>query len=476
MEGTEAKVTVKVINTKDVEKVEIAATLKGDINALDPDTEVVATITPKNIVRFERIDFAFTAKDGTNLSEYLHDASHYGDVRLIRQNVTSEHLFRLIEDGYDGQKIKINITGFYTVSGVEKSVSVVKEVAVKRMAVTPKFKTAKGSINPDFEKSHMINFNLSGSQCIRYDLQCEVYDGKTKTELSPYVNLGLDGGLIAFNEYYVGMDALKKYAGKTLDIKVTPVLPAGVTSRTIKELKTSTYKLTVIDNSKKPFTATATVKGSINSISSKSYVNISLKYKNLYNNSQLVTKADFYQLNGSNRIDCNDLFLYGLITYEYTAPRSILVYESGFEDVPDGTYKIDINTTLRGSTDVICTTTASFKVKKGSVSFSSDKSILELYNNNTKRDTFVLTTKSDLLNGVSNVTIADNSSIFDVYRLGNGKFSIGFKRNLDGTKHVEADKKNNPITKAVTKTVKLNVYNKGSDKPATYSIKVKINP
>ncbi len=470
--GTAAKVTITVVSTKDSGKVGMTVSLKGELNAFDPNySYVTATVTPKNIARFETVTVSLKTSDGKPISEeYVYGITGSDGVTRIRQNVAGEHIFPLIEGNLDGKKIKANITGMYLMGGKPEYVSVVKDITVKRNAVTPKLNANKATINPAYQDSQTIYFYATGSDSYTlFNYMCRVYCGKENIFNQ---SAELEYGTCSFTLDSENIGDLSMYKGKTLEVRITPTLPAGLDDKTFKELKTVTYKLTILDPAKSPVSVKASVKGSINSISYYSFAEISLKYKNIYNTGGYHLYAHFYPVKGDQSIDWDSKFSY---YPDYYNNEKLYVYRQEYYDtIPDGTYKIDI--ALKSGDIEICNTTASFKVAKGKVAFVISKGTMELYNNNTKRDTFVLKTKETSMDDVHSVVIADDSSIFDLYSLGNGKYSIGLKRTENGSKYVEVDKKKNPITKAVTKTVKLNVYNEGSDKPATYSIKVKINP
>ncbi len=480
LSGTGASVQVKVVATKDLENVGLDIALKGELNALDPYSTMDAVVTGKNIVKLSGLEYKIIAKNGTDVSDYF-ELSSEGNTIQIAQNY-DEYQLPLIVANLDGQKVKLNVTAKYVLNGKVESNSAVKEFTVKRSAITPKFPVSKASININYEKGHTLTVTVPASEYyFKWHLDVKIYNGKQKLDTFDVISgesVNYDTGefSIRFYDEHIGFEKLWPYVGKTLDVKVTPYIPDEITNRTFKELKTSTYKLTVLDSNKKKPSVKATVKGSINNIDDSSEVKITQKYQNIYSSEGYFISYKIYQMVGGVEKNYTGDFVGHYEEGSNINSSVCFIAKCPGATVPAGTYKIELSTCDIKTHNRICYTTTSFKVTKGKTAFTLDKSQVELVNNNTKRATFELANKNQANNVISNVEIADKSTIFELYSLGNGKYSIGFKKNADGSRYVELDKKKNPITSAVTKTVKLNVYNEGSDKPATVSIKVKIQP
>jgi hypothetical protein len=473
--GSAAVLTLKTLGAKEAEKVSATLSVKGTMDAMKPDTSMNLTFNFKNSGGLIPKDIRFFTADGAkeDVTPYFYIRGTSAGKYIIQE----KYSYALLSAGLAGKKVLINATFEYGIrdSSVKKEFSLTKTVTIKASTVTPKFAVTKATLNPyvDSGVDFALEYGFADVSRYYYNISYDVLVGGEVLEQGKTARTGI---------IYIPGDVIRSAKGKTIEIKAVPARPMAVPSSvTIKEFKNATCKLTVLGDAKAKVTCSVKAKGSIDAIKDTSYVIVNMTVKNAYSPSFETFELaglDVYRMEKGERVSYSDCIMpwsypglkYGFALYKNPDSTRVLepgsykcdmkiAYASGYDE-EEGKYE-------RAYTNV----TFSFKVVRGSVTLTANKKQLELLNNNTRRDTVTFKAKDTSVNPVSKVEVADANSPFKAYYLGNGKVSIGFK---DG-RYTEM-KSGKPITAAVTKSVKLNVYFIGSSKPNTVTLKVKINP
>nr|MCR5671512.1 hypothetical protein [Butyrivibrio sp.] len=466
--GSAIVYSLSVLSVKAAKKVSISASVKGEINVFNTSSAVTVILKGKNISRFNEISCKVLSAKGDDLTDlFVCETDIQKNKIVIRENADNgANPYTLIKNNLDGKKVKIVITCKYGEDN--KSLSVSKTVSVKRKSVTVKPSAAKVSLNPLTDRGYTFNYRLNGCNT-RVFADCTLsYKKKVLDTRTSLLTDNFGSYEFAFSE----IEDVSRYYGKTLDLKITLHLDKDHTQRSFKELKSITCKITVLNPLKSKVSFTSSSKGSINNVNDNSFATISFKGKNTKASPVvLIDDTEVYRVNGKKKkISYTACFIYAL------EDGKVIIKRNPFYGnyLATGAYKVDLKLSYDTYDGLkYCKSTASIKVTKGSCSYSFDKKTPELINNNTKRDTFYISNKNEATNVIVYVKVAEKSSIFDLMYLGDGKCSIGFT----GGKHLEKKKdKKSPITSAVTKSVKLYVYNDGSNKPTLVTLKVKIYP
>ena len=474
--GAAVTATVKVLGTKDAGKVSVSLGTKGSINALDPSSKVLVTISGKNValgsIYSMDADFGAYLADGTNVTNlfrgvpessnqfYLAEADSTGDLKLIKNNLA-------------GKKVNIRFNYRYYSEGVEKSANATKTITIGKGSVTPKFDKTKITLNPAYGEYVPVEFNLTGTN-YNYSVNYSICSGKKvlySTLRSTYAGENYSYGTSWFDLYDI--PSYQSYLGKTLDVKLTPVMPDDISTAAFKELKTATLKVALINPKKTLVSASASTRGSIDALYSYSSAVITLKYKNTHRQ-PYSSVLRIYNASDKKKTDSSYSFSWSKIYSSNGDSVTYEVFRKGNSSLTPGSYKIEINSEIYAKNGSMynITTTSSFKVVKSKDPVSCDRAILQLVNNNSKRDFFTLSLKDSSMNRITSVYVEDTNSEFKVEWMANGKFSLGFKNG----RYVELDKKKKPITTAITKNVKIAVLQEGCYEPTIITVKVKILP
>ncbi len=472
--------TVKTVAAKDAAKVDVSLGSKGSVDAMKFGSELKIIVNSKNagLIRPVESSFAIVTADADKrtVTDYFDINYDYDDTITISE----ESSFDLLRQGLEGKKLNFSSTFEYLYCGPEgnmtKQIYASKIFTVGKSTVAPKLSTTKASINPYIDSNFRIKYSFPNMS--KFNVSYDILVGGNVAEHNDTAYLGYID---------IGDTTILNASGKTIEVRVAPKNPPYMAQeRVIKEFKNATCKITVLNPVKAKVSGTATVKGSINSIKDTVYANVTIKLKNMYAGTDYASHVEaldysVYTLDKKKgRTDYTDDFWIYNGNYDDEVGRNFLLTRNMDKDfINAGTYKCDLKYGYVSGYDSeekpiksYFNVTFNLKVTRGSVSLLSSKKQAELLNDNTRRDTFVISAKDKTLNPISNIEVADKSSPFKANYLGNGKVSLGYS---DG-RHVENDKKGNPITKAVTKTVKFKVYFVGSNKPNTISLKVRISP
>jgi hypothetical protein len=472
--------TLKTVSEKDSEKISISAATKGTIDAMKYGTSMNVTITAKNVgIAYTNVKIFKTDGDKGEITDLFRIRD---DIDLDKLQVEERDRNSLLRAGLAGKKVLINCTFNYTYYGngdeVRKQASVTKTVTIKSSNVTPKLSVTKATLNPYADTDFILRYSFPDNPYNYYNVSYDVLVGSEVVDHNPSSYSGY---------IHIQNETLRKAQGKTIVVKVKALQPAFMPEGVeLKEFKNATCKLTVLSAAKAKPQISFAVKGSINNIKAYSYINLTMKVKNINEygpgTNLKFGRPDYYRIENGVRVSYSDCFFIERIP---GSGNNFILYSMADEAVggarllEPGTYYYEQS--YRYPTDYNEATeeykweeaklTFSFKVTRGSASLTASKKQVELQNNNTRRDTLTYVCKDKSINAISKVEVADANSPFKAYYLGNNKVSIGFK---DG-KYTEM-KNGKPITAAVTKNVKLNIYFLGSSKPNTVTLKVKINP
>ena len=143
---------------------------------------------------------------------------------------------------------------------------------------------------------------------------------------------------------------------------------------------------------------------------------------------------------------------------------------SGVDDIAEGTYKATIEADLGAGGKV--TTVASFKVVRGNTKTKISPTSMTLVNRDYVKSCPVNIEHISDVNEITNVTLGAYDNVFELVKHGSmDKWRVKLKYG-----YVERTKKGVPITSKVKKTVPINVYYEGSNKPDTVKLTVNIEP
>ncbi len=504
--GTNFTYQFTVVDVKNAGKPSISISkIVNGLDPFDPNSQTEIYYTTKNIAPTEFVSNAdvkiFTSK-GEDVTKYFAvyptASNDDGCSVILEPNTYSYGMYPLISQELDGQTLKVSLRSEKYIDGKAVQVQAPnKSIKIKSGSVTPKIiGSTKSTMNPGYENTVDITYLLPNYYYSMYedknwidsriDICC---GGKVLCSTTDYSSTNITEGDDIYQKCEAslcipalltesGVD-VSTVIGKTIDIKIVPLLPSGITTRKLSGLKAATYKLTIVNPVKTLVSASAKTTGSINNVKDSTNVSITYTFKNIMDYDAILDYkfSDIYLVKGSEKVNCSSYFINDHYYVDNMANFTSLITRKAGKTPEPGTYKVDFTYMIRDKqyNPKTVTITSTFKVTRGSITLVSDKKAPELYNNNSKRTTITLSTKDKTLNAIDRVVLADTDSIFNIEDLGYGKISLGFKNG----KHIETTTvkgKQMPITKAVTKTVKVNVYNVGSSKPTQYSIKVKINP
>ena len=440
-------ITVKAL--KDSAKMDMSISAKGSVDASVPYSVLGLTITGKNVNLYGRdghITVNLDDQNKTDITRYFYtDVYHYNGKEFGYIENTD---FSLLEAGYGGKKAVANIT--YVINGTP--VSKTYSFKIGKSTITPKFKTAKVTLNPDNDYKSYASFVFTHNNSYSYSYKVEFTCGKDNVS-----------NKFTYYDYGSQIDVICKdidsMAGKTYTMKVTPyvsdtdALPAKAATATI-----------VVQKKDTAVTMSAKTTGSIDAVKrTASTVNINLTYKNVYAYHMNVSVLNITDNKG--KIDVTDKF--GIP--QPFANRVYFYYND--TDIEPGTYKVNIQAALVSGKNI--TTTASFKVVRGKTNTKINPTSVTLVNRDYTKSCPVNITRDKDVKAITNVTLG--SGFDEVFTLNHDSSWDNLRIRLKNG-YVEKTKKGVPITSKVKKTVPVNVYYNGSSKPDTVKLTVTIEP
>ena len=463
---TTKDITVKVLSEKDSKKMGISVSGKGSIDASVPSSELDLAITGDRVTLYKRKlindpdnSIKVTLKNnGTDITEYFKIAYKYrpGDrwgmeYDFTNYIITEKTPFSLLKAGYAGKKATANIT--YKING--KNVSNTYDFTIGNSKVIPKLDTDKVTLNPDFNTQGII-FTMKHDNVRNYNYSIGFTCGKTNaTNLFEY---GFDP---SSNAIRVNPKDPAKMAGKTYTMKVTPIvkdadLPA----------KPATVKITVLSEKKSALSLSAGTSGSIDAVRNGSAVAVTLKFKNVHNPASEIENITKLNVKSGNGKSVSGKFS---VKYEENTTKAYIAYNG--DNIDPGTYKATLVVDLKTGDTFI--TDVSFKVTRGKTNTKLSPTVATLVNRDYSRACPVNVVRGRDVNEITNVALG--SGYEDIFTLSSfGSWDDLRLRLKYG--YVEKTKKGVPITKAVKKTVPVNVYYNGSSKPDTVKLTVTIEP
>jgi hypothetical protein len=246
-------------------------------------------------------------------------------------------------------------------------------------------------------------------------------------------------------------------------------------SDTPLKTKSTTVKITVLDPTKANNAPKLSAKalGSIDAVRDDTSAIAEVTIKNVYDPDAHLDKIECVNITRKVKgkvVEFTDQF------YILTNGRDVIIEREGSDNLEPGTYQADLNVTLDkavASGKKSFPVSFSFKVVRGKTGAAISVLSYLINRDYDSKVTLVTGTKDAEVNSITKVEFAGNT--YDgvyvleetaedgVYEL---KFAPGYVEKKSGK----------PITKAVTKTVPVNVYFDGSDTPDKINVKIVTNP
>ncbi len=472
-EGVAKTVTVSTPTKANSEKPSITFKTKGGIDASIPHSEVPGvselelTLTGKNFNLYGRnVTFSSQLTNGTDITELL-EYDYNSKTGLV--TIFEEEAFTLLSKGYAGKQFKTTVTYPVQIGGTNTTQTATSAASkIAQSAVTPKLDLTTVSINPAYNDADIETkvINLPGG----------IFNYSVTLDCGRGVEVPFDYDIYTYDNYSIprdviqilmpeNMSELKPVYGKTCTVKITPVLPNGVSGSL--NAKPATFKLSVLDPQKSKVTMSAKVTGKIDAIRDDTYANVDVSFKNLFDLESLDYDVDctqIYQKKGKEIINFTDCF-----DVDCDGTNLLIMREDhGDVNLTAGSYKADIVACIEkvSGEELNLTTTITFSVVRGTKTGAAIATEGKLVNRDYGRYVMLnLTVQDPTVNEV--VDVVSGNSIYKIEEGGSGIYYLTFAN----SSYVEKTGKN-PIKKAVTKTVPISVYFEGS--PVADKINVKI--
>ncbi|MCR5267645.1 MAG: hypothetical protein K6E16_03940 [Lachnospiraceae bacterium] len=474
-EGVAKTVTVSTPTKANSEKPSITFKTKGGIDASIPHSDVSGvselelTLTGKNFNLYGRnVTFSSQLTNGTDITELL-EYDYNSKTGLV--TIFEKEAFTLLSKGYAGKQFKTTVTYPVQIGGMNTTQTATSAASkIAQSAVTPKLDQTTVSINPAYNDADIETkvINLPGG-IFNYSVTLDCGRGVEVPfgyEFYTDYNYSLPRDVIQIL-MPANMSELKPVYGKTCTVKITPVLPNGVSGSL--NGKPATFKISVLDPQKSKVTMTAKATGKLDAIRDDTYVNVDVSFKNLFDLESLDYDVDctqIYQKKGKeiiNFTDCFDVDCDG---------TNLQIWREYDENLTAGSYKADIVACVEklSGEEINLTTTITFTVirgaKTGAAIATEGKLVNRDYNRAVKLSVDV---KDPTVNEV--VKVESGNKIYQIMKVSEGIYKLGFA----DPAYVEKSG-NKPITKAVTKTVPISVYYNGSTVPDKVNVKIITEP
>ncbi|MBR4718872.1 MAG: hypothetical protein IKP31_01375, partial [Lachnospiraceae bacterium] len=454
-------ITVKVLKAGAQMSIS-SVSAKGSIDASLSNSYIYLTFTGKNVdLDWRTATCNITLKDKTKkdiTSEYFGAGAYYDSYGKTVGYIRCYSGAKLLKDGYAGKKATATFT--FDVEGTQLNKTY--DFTIGNSKVTPKLCTDKVTLNPVYDNSTNVTFYLKNEFANNYKYNVTILD-KNKKSADDLFDVTMD---ISSSPVYIKVTPknISKLAGQTYTMKITPYWEYD---GELVPLKTGTATATIAVLKKPDVTISAKTNGSIDVVRDNTCVGIDLTYKNMYIDPYHAFDNATINITDSKGNDVTNKF-----DWEIYSPYYGYIYRGeGVDNITAGTYKATIKLISEEYPSV--ETTASFKVTRGSTGTKLNPKSVTLVNRDYSRSYIVNIDRASDVNQITNVTLGDAfKDVFVLSKHGSmDKWRVKVKYG-----YVERTNKGVPITKAVKKTVPINVYYNGSLKPDTVKLTVTIEP
>ncbi len=463
--GASKTITVSIPSRQnlDPEKCSLTVKGKGALDASVPDSEIAITLTGKNFnVRDKCPDWNTVLKNGTDITDLLH-YSYDEEIGVLYVNESRP--FALLKAGY--AQMQATTTVSFEFNNVTVAASYTGKIA--QSTVSPKLGVTAVTINPVYN-NRTIFIPVTNLEPEIYDYNVEIVGPDAKTT-APFTGI--------FNHTEINdhdaievvpvMSGLPSVYGKSCTVKITPVVPE---SNVTLKAKTVSAKIKVLDitKSKNEASASAKVKGAVDPVRDDSAAKATLTIKNVFEPEKIF--AGYICNNITTKVKNQVKAVTGQFKFERDGWDILVRRQDGF-NLTAGTYQANMILYLKDAENnlVECPFSFTFKVTRGKTDAKigvAGKLINRVYD----RTVTMNVTSTAGVNAVSRVELA-GTAYDDVYVL--EQVSDGVYRLKFAPGYVEMKNKK-PITKAVTKTVPVNVYFEGSDVADKINVKIVTDP
>jgi hypothetical protein len=468
--GKAKTITIKTVAEKSKDQIAVTAKTKGAIDASIYGSAMNITFTGKNTcLDYQLPDISVFDSKMTNITDmYLLNfaPNNPGTGYIVTETVP----FTLLAQDLAGQKVTV-LFDYGEVMG--KPLNATCSFKIGKSTVTPKLNLTSVSYNPAVP-TESINATITNLPGGTYDYIVAMTCGKEN------ISLGYSTDVIGEQDVIcIGTSELGKYAGKTISVKITPVVPSDYEDVTLPA-KAATLTIKVLSPAKTKVSVTGKVKGSIDAVRDTTNATITLTYKNLYDPESILEGYSYYffQQTKSGNTTCDGLF--------YVDPDyPLVIRRNPGSNIPAGTYKATVTSYFKtGEDTVTLSTVVTFKVvrgsktgvainpESGSFSGTTGKLINREY---TRKLVYNATVKDLNVNSISRIALGGDGKFDDTFILIQNPFCPWSFSLYLREGYVEMSK-GKAITKAVTKTVPIEIYYEGSNVPDKINIKVMITP
>ena len=472
--GAAKTITVKTVDKKNMDKMGLKVKAKGAIDASKPGSALTFAITGKNVNLYGRTGTAsIMLGDEPVTGNFTYAYNSKTGVMTIREKESVP--FCLIENELAGKKVSVTVK--YDIGGMELNTTISTKIGNSQ--ITPKLGFTSAAINPQYNNSYEafgIDVPITNLVPNTYDYSIGQTCGKANITLfEPTVYSDYDVDVLKIR---IPIGSISEYIGKTISVVITPKLPTGMIGKL--NAKSATFKITVQNPAKAKALVSAKVKGNIDAIRNDTYASAMLNFKNIYDPFQVLDDIDCDYIYQTVTVDkkkinmtCTDLFN---CTFNHSTGAVEFRRAGGAANLPAGTYKAVI-TAKDYYGRFKFTTTVNIKVVRGSktgVAINPNK--LKLVNRDPSSYGLLnITVKDTRVNPISAVKVGSKfENAFGtemIYSDPDSPLAVIFMK--EG--YVEKTR-NKAITKAVTKTVPVEIYYVGSKVPDKVNVKVTINP
>ncbi|MCR5223314.1 MAG: hypothetical protein K6D90_10680 [Lachnospiraceae bacterium] len=463
--GASKTITVSIPSQQnlDPEKCSLTVKGKGALDASVPGSEIAITLTGKNFnVRDKCPVWKTVLENGTDITDLLY-YSYDEEIGVLYVNESGP--FALLKAGY--AQMKATTTVSFEFNNVTVAASYTGKIA--QSTVSPKLGVTAVTINPVYN-NRTIFIPVTNLESRIYDYNVEIVgpDAKTTAPFTGFFNHTVveDHDVI---EVTPVMSGLENVYGKSCTVKITPVVPE---SNVTLKAKTVNAKIKVLDitKSKNAASVSAKVKGSIDPVRDDSAAKATLTVKNVFEPENVY--VGFTCENITTKVKNQVKVVTGQFKFEGDGWDILVRRQDGF-NLTAGTYQANMILYLENPENefVPIPFSFTFKVTRGKTDAKigvAGKLINRVYD----RTVTMNVTSTAGVNTVSRVELA-GTAYDDVYVL--EKVSDGVYRLRFAPGYVEMKNKK-PITKAVTKTVPVNVYFAGSDVADKINVKIVTDP
>ncbi len=467
--GKAKTITVKTVAGKNKDNISVTSKTKGTIDASIYGSSMNITLTGKNTCqdyKLPDIKVYDSKMEEIDKSLFEFTPNLIGTGYIVNETTA----FSLLKNGLGGQKVTV-VFDYGEVLG--KKLNATCSFKIAKSTVTPKLNVTTVNYNPDVPTGS-INTSITNLPGDTYKYRVAMTCGKDN------ITLGYNTDCSGTNDIIcIDTSALSRYAGKTISVKITPSVPSELGSITLPA-KAATFTIKVLNPAKKKASVTGKVKGSIDAVRDTTNATITLTYKNIYAPESTFVGYEyrFFQQTKNANISCDDLFY---VDDEYP----LVIKRKPGQNVAAGTYKALVISKFKYIGEPLSlSTVVTFKVTRGGKTESAIKpeagnfagTTGKLINREYTRGlVYNATVKDENVNGISHISLGGNGKFDEIFTLEQSPYITWNFRLSMKSGYIEKNK-GKAITKAVTKTVPIEIYYEGSDVPDKINIKVTILP